>query len=93
MAVGVAYGIADPAERKLVAALAPAGRHGNAFGWYALAQGLTALPAGLLAGWLWDRAGAGPPAAFAATALFALTACGMVAALPGRVGRDRRGTL
>ncbi|MFM8891840.1 MAG: MFS transporter, partial [Planctomycetia bacterium] len=39
LAVGAAYGLAEPAERKLVAALAPTGRQGNAFGWSALVQG------------------------------------------------------
>jgi MFS family permease len=82
IAVGVAYGLAEPAERKLVAALAPAGRHGGAFGWYALVQGLMALPAGLLAGTLWDLESAGPAAAFATTAGLALTACGLLAVMP-----------
>jgi len=67
MAVGATYGLAEPAERKPVAALAPTGRRGSAFGWYALVQGIMALPAGLLAGWLWDRDGAGAPAARGST--------------------------
>lgn len=82
LAVGGAYGLAEPAERKLVASLAPAGRQGNAFGWYALVQGIMALPAGLLAGWLWERDGAGPAASFAVTASLAILACGMLATGP-----------
>ena len=83
--VGLAYGIVEPAERALVAALAPAGRQGAGFGWYALVQGVMALPAGLLAGWLWERAGAGPAAAFAVTAGLAALAAGLLAvAVRGR---------
>ena len=74
LGVAVAYGVAEPAERALVASLSPAGRSGAAFGWYTLVQGLMALPAGLLAGWLWDRGPHGPATAFAATAALAATA-------------------
>jgi MFS family permease len=79
VAVGVAYGIAEPAERALVAALAPDGRQGGAFGWYALVQGLMALPAGLATGWLWDRGPDGPAAAFLLTAALALAASCLLA--------------
>jgi MFS family permease len=78
--VGVAYGIAEPAERALVAALAADGRHGGAFGWYALVQGLMALPAGLLAGWLWASSPHGPALSFAVTAGLSLAACGLLVA-------------
>jgi MFS family permease len=76
--VGVAYGLTEPAERSLVARLAPEGRQGGAFGWYTLVQGLMALPAGLLAGWLWQQGPAGPAKAFAATTILAMTACGLL---------------
>ena len=82
--VGVAYGIAEPAERAVVAALAADGRHGGAFGWYALVQGLMALPAGLLAGWLWDRGPHGPALSFAVTAGLSLAACGLLATVTRR---------
>jgi len=84
--VGLAYGLAEPAERKLVAALAPEGRQGAAFGWFALAQGLMALPAGLLAGWLWDWPSSGPSGAFALTAALAVVASLMLAIVP--LGRE-----
>jgi MFS family permease len=88
--VGIAYGLFEPAERALVALLAPAGGHGAAFGWYALVQGLLAVPAGLLAGWLWQQEAAGPAAAFAATAVLATLAClGLVAVGPPRAGARR----
>jgi len=76
--VGVAYGLAEPAERSLVSRLAPAGGQGGAFGWYTLVQGLMALPAGLLAGWLWQQGPAGPSWSFATTALLAVAACGLL---------------
>lgn len=76
--VGVAYGLAEPAERALVAALAADGRQGGAFGWYALVQGSMALPAGLLAGWLWERGPGGSGWAFAATAVLSALAGGLV---------------
>lgn len=79
--VGIAYGLAEPAERSLVARFAAAERHGSAFGWYALVQGLMALPAGLLAGWLWQQGAQGAPLAFAATALLATVACAMLVTL------------
>lgn len=81
-AVGAGYGLAEPSERKLVAAMAGESRHGNAFGWYALVQGLLALPAGLLAGILWDLGPAGPSWAFTSTAALALAACGLLAVVP-----------
>jgi len=68
LVIAAGYGLAEPAERALVAALAPAGRQGGAFGWYALVQGMMALPAGLLAGWLWQQGQAGPAWAFGVTA-------------------------
>ena len=84
--VGIAYGLAEPAERAIVALLAPEGRQGGAFGWYMLVQGLMALPAGLLAGWLWQQGPHGAAWAFAVTAILSLTACGMLVLTVG----DRR---
>jgi MFS family permease len=80
LVIGIAYGCAEPAERALVAALAPAGRQGGAFGWYALVQGAMALPAGLLAGWLWQQGPHGPSWAFGATAALSVLACGLLMA-------------
>jgi MFS family permease len=78
MLVGIAYGVAEPAERALVAALAPAGSQGRSFGWYALVQGLMALPAGLIAGWLWERSPQGAATAFGLTAVLSVIACGVI---------------
>jgi MFS family permease len=88
--VGIAYGLAEPAERAIVALLAPEGRQGGAFGWYMLVQGLMALPAGLLAGWLWQQGPHGASWAFATTASLSLAACGMLVLTGGNrrpVGR------
>ena len=79
LGVAVAYGVVEPAERALVASLSPADRHGAAFGWYTLVQGLMALPAGLIAGWLWDRGPDGPTTAFTVTAALAATAAALLA--------------
>jgi MFS family permease len=88
---GIYFGLTEGAERALVADLVVPERRGTAFGWYNLAIGLGALPASLLFGWVWDRAGAAR--AFEMGASFALVAAiGLVVAtrrgqqqrLPGR---------
>jgi len=69
---GLYHGLAEAAERALVADLAGPGLRGRAFGWYHGAAGIAALPAGLLTGWLWTAHGPalalGTCAAFAAAA-------------------------
>jgi MFS family permease len=66
------HGLAEGAERALVADLAPPGLRGRAFGWYHGAVGVATLPAGLLTGALWEAHGAkvalGTCAALAAAA-------------------------
>jgi MFS family permease len=64
-------------EKALVADIVPRNRRGSAFGWYNLAIGLGALPASLLFGTIWDRAGA--PTAFAFGATLALIAALLMA--------------
>ncbi len=51
------HGLAEAAERAMVADVAGRGLRGRAFGWYHGATGLAALPAGLLTGWLWEAHG------------------------------------
>ncbi|HEY6099029.1 MAG TPA: MFS transporter [Anaeromyxobacter sp.] len=84
------HGLAEGAERALVADLAPPGARGRAFGWYHGVVGAAALPAGLLTGWLWEAYGAtvalGTSAALAGTAAVLLAASPLVrrrAAVPG----------
>jgi len=69
---GIYFGLTEGVEKALVADLVPAARRGAAFGWYNLAIGLGALPASLIFGAIWDRAGA--PAAFTFGAVMALLA-------------------
>lgn len=53
---GVYYAAAEGAARALVADLVPAEQRGTAYGLYNAAVGLTALPASLIAGLLWQGA-------------------------------------
>jgi MFS family permease len=69
---GVYFGMTEGVEKALVADLVPADRRGVAFGWYNLALGLGALPASLIFGLLWDKAG--PATAFGFGAAMALAA-------------------
>ncbi|MDQ3996466.1 MAG: MFS transporter, partial [Gemmatimonadota bacterium] len=69
---GVFFGLTEGTERALVADIVPADRRGSAYGWYHLAVGLGTLPASLLFGLLWDRAGA--PTAFLVGAALSLAA-------------------
>jgi MFS family permease len=80
---GVFFGLTEGSERALVADLVAPERRGTAFGWYNLSIGLGALPASLLFGFVWDRAGAAR--AFEMGAALALVAAvGLVAAMASR---------
>jgi MFS family permease len=74
---GIFYGMTEGSEKALVADIVPRARRGSAFGWYNLAIGLGALPASLIFGTIWDRAGA--PSAFVFGATLALIAALMMA--------------
>lgn len=52
------YSLAEPAEKTLVANLVGPARKGLAFGWFNLIVGVTALPASILFGWLYEQFGA-----------------------------------
>jgi MFS family permease len=71
---GVYFGLAEGAEKALVADLVRPEQRGTAYGLYNLAFGVTVLPASLLMGALWDWRGP-------ATAFFASAAIGSTAAL------------
>jgi len=81
---GLYHGLAEAAERALVADLAGQGTRGRAFGWYHGVAGIAALPAGLLTGWLWTARG--PTAALATCGAFAAAAALLTlgALRPGR---------
>lgn len=83
LAYALYHGLAEGAERAIVADLSERGARGRAFGLYHGLTGAAALPAGLGTGWIWDRWGASWAlslnAAFAAAAgiwLFALSFVG-----------------
>jgi MFS-type transporter involved in bile tolerance (Atg22 family) len=63
---GIYFGLAEGAEKALVADLVPADMRGTAYGLYNLAFSITVWPASLLMGALWSWRGAG--VAFAASA-------------------------
>jgi MFS family permease len=75
---GVYYALTEGTAKALVADLVPAGRRGRAYGFFNAAVGLTALPASLIAGLLWqgagDWGGFGPAAPFLFGAVMALLA-------------------
>jgi MFS family permease len=78
---GIFYALTEGTEKALVADLVPAARRGAAFGWFHLAIGLGALPASLIFGAIWDRAGS--PTAFSFGAFVALvSAIGLFFVLP-----------
>ena len=78
---GVFFGLTEGTERALVADIVPANRRGSAYGWYHLAVGLGTLPASLLFGVLWDKAGA-PTAFLVGAALSVAAAVGLRVAVP-----------
>ena len=80
-------GLAEGAERALVADLAGPGARGRAFGWYHGVIGAAALPAGLLTGELWTRVG--PAVALGTCAALAASAALLLAVNP-RVLRGAR---
>ncbi len=58
---GIYYALTERIQRAFVADLVPAADRGRAFGIYHAVVGALALPASLLAGWLWDAAGPAAP--------------------------------
>ncbi|MHB8843543.1 MAG: MFS transporter [Nitrospirota bacterium] len=76
---GVYFGLTEGVEKALVADFAPAHLRGSAFGLYHLTVGIGALPASLLFGLVWERAGAA--AAFGMGAGLALLAGVLLALL------------
>lgn len=92
LAYALYHGLAEGAERAIIADLAERGGRGRAFGLYHGFVGVAALPAGLATGLIWDRWGAtwalclnALCAALAAAVLFWLTFAGPLrrALVPG----------
>ncbi|HEX2722393.1 MAG TPA: MFS transporter [Gemmatimonadaceae bacterium] len=80
-AYGLFYALTEGTEKALVADLVPLSRRGAAYGWFNLAIGLGALPASLIFGAVWDRAGASVAFTFGAS-LALLAAVGMTTVAP-----------
>jgi MFS family permease len=74
---GIYFGLAEGAEKALVADLVLPEQRGTAYGLYNLAFGITVLPASLLMGALWDWRG--PATAFAVSACIGTTAALLLA--------------
>jgi MFS family permease len=73
---GFYFGFAEGTEKALVADLAPASRRGFAFGVYTAVQGIGALTASVVFGFIWSAAGAA--AAFGFGAALALVATALL---------------
>lgn len=69
---GIYFGLAEGAEKALVADLVKPEQRGTAYGLYNLAFGITVLPASLMMGVLWDWRG--PETAFLVSAILGATA-------------------
>jgi MFS family permease len=85
-AYGLYYGLTEGVAKAFVADLIPSERRGVAFGVYNAAVGITAFPASLIAGLLWQGAGIwkgfGPSAPFIFGAILALLSSGFLLLLP-----------
>ncbi len=80
---GLYYGLAEGVSKAMVADLVQADQRGTAYGVYNAAVGLTAFPASLIAGVLWQGVGSwqgfGPGAPFLFGAVLALAAVALLA--------------
>jgi MFS family permease len=83
--LGLVAGLTEPAERALVARLAPV-RTGRGFGAYHALTGLMALPAGLLFGALYQNQGGASALATSAAGMLLATAVWLAAAPPRQRG-------
>ena len=55
---GLFYGLTEGVEKALLTDIAPPSQRGGAFGWYNFAIGAGALPASIIFGFIWQKAGA-----------------------------------
>jgi MFS family permease len=84
---GLYYALTDGVARAFVADMVPAERRGTAYGVYNAAIGLTAFPASLIAGLLWQGFGGwpglGPAAPFVFASALAIISTVLLLLLPG----------
>jgi MFS family permease len=73
---GIYFGLAEGAEKALVADLVRPEQRGTAYGLYNLAFGITVFPASLLMGMIWDWRG--PTTAFLISAVMGATAAALL---------------
>lgn len=73
---GIYFGLAEGAEKALVADLVRPEQRGTAYGLYNLAFGITVFPASLLMGMIWDWKG--PATAFLISAVMGATAAALL---------------
>jgi MFS family permease len=97
LAYGVYHGMIAGAAKALVAELVPVERRALAYGGYAAAIGVVALPASIFGGVLWEGIGTwrgfGPWAPFAFGAVTAAAATALLAWTVPASGRHREGAL
>lgn len=79
---GLFFGLTEGVEKAFLADMADPALRGSAFGWYNFAIGAGALPASLLFGLLWERAGGVAPFLFGA-ALSGISALLLWVSVPG----------
>lgn len=84
---GIYFGLAEGAEKALVADLVKSEQRGTAFGLYNLAFGITVFPASLLMGTVWSLWGAAP--AFLMSATLGTIAALLMLVLVKSPGRQR----
>ena len=84
---GIYFGLAEGAEKALVADLVRPDQRGTAYGLYNLAFGITVFPASLLMGMIWDWKGAAT--AFLVSAVLGATAAILLLLLVQRPDGDR----
>jgi MFS family permease len=72
---GIYFGLAESAEKALVADLVPDEKRGTAFGFYNLAYGITVFPASLIFGYVWSKFGAAPAFLMSAVISIVASAC------------------
>jgi MFS family permease len=87
---GIYFGLAEGAEKALVADLVRPEQRGTAYGLYNLAFGVTVFPASLLMGMIWDWKG--PAVAFLVSAVMGATAAMLLLILSSRI-RNKKGLL
>ncbi len=88
---GLFYGLTEGTEKAFLADMAPANERGSAFGWYNFSIGIGALPASIIFGLVWQKAG--PAAAFGFGAGLALLAALLLLLLVKPVGIGEKETV